>query len=142
MQLSVSVFNIYDTFFEIKKSKVLNKLQKSLRYQNTKYSPSVAQVDLCISLISKMYNINEKALKNRIYAHTTDAIDENYREACGMLYFILLNHFKWSWNSIIESLKTNKYCIHSYVNTFSDSKNKNTKERYMYVMNKISELEF
>lgn len=138
----VSFFNIYDSYFENKKEKIISKLKKDIETQKFSYPMKEAKLDLCISLISKIYNINEKVLKDRLLAHELNAIDDNYREACGMLYFICLKNMKWSWNAIVEYFKTNKYCIYTYVTTFEESKEKSLKEKYMYVISKVEEVNF
>lgn len=133
----MDVLAIYDSFFEEQKEKVLSRLSRSANSKKSKYDIDKAKFDLCVSLISKIYNVNRKALKNRSYAHSLNAINNNYREASGMLYFILLNHLNWSWKNITTYFKTNNYAIHTYVIRFEESKKKQTKERYMYVLDKI-----
>jgi len=139
MQVSVSILSIYDSYVENIKQKILIRLDKSIHSSRTKYAPQNAKLDLCISLISKIYNINKKILKDRDLAVKDSLNNENYREASGMLYFILLNDLNWSWKDIIENFKTNNHAIHTYVSKFQESKNKATKEKYLYVIDKMNE---
>lgn len=134
-----SILTIYDCFFEKQKERVINKLNKSVNSKNSKYAIDKAKFDLCISLICKIYNVKKKVLKNREYAHSLNAINDSYREASGMLYFILINHLNWTWKNITQYFKTNNYAIHTYVVKFEESKDKQTKERYIYILDKIKE---
>jgi len=139
MEVSVSALRIYDSYFEELRKKILNRLEIRVNKKRSKYNTDKAKFDLCISLISKIYGINQNVLKDRSIAHSQGAINENYREACGMLYFILMNDFKWTWNDIATCLKTNNFCIHTYVNKFQESKNRETKEKYLYIVTKVNE---
>lgn len=142
MQLVANFYNSFDSFFEQKKTKLLLKIKKQIEESNFSYNTNNEKIQITISLISKMYEIPEKVLKDRQLAHELKCIDSNYREACGMVFFVLINKLDWKWKDVIEHFNVNKYCIHKYMNYFQDSKKKSTKEKYMYICEKIDNLDF
>ena len=142
MELVASFYTSFDNFFELKKQKIVAKLQGKIKENDFSYKPDIAKLDLAISIISKIYDIPERVLKDRRVAHELNAIDGNYREACCMVFFLLLNKLNWTWVGVVDHFSVNKYCIHKYVNSFQESKKKSTKERYIYICEKIDNLEF
>lgn len=129
--------DIYDMYVESVKQKLTDRLQNRINKKRSKYNIEKAKFDFCICLVSKIYGVSQDVLKNRNKAHEKNAINKNYREASGMLYFILINKFNWSWEDIITNFKTNKFSIHKYINKFQETKDKETQDKYFYIIDKI-----
>jgi len=142
MQSIESFKNLYDSFFEERKVKIFSKIQNDIEKHKYSYPPHTAKLDLFISLIAKIYSIDEKILKDREYANNLGVMNKNYREASAMVYFICLKKLNWSWNDVVNYFKTNKPNIYRYISSLEESKDKQFKEKYLYVMSKIDAIDF
>lgn len=142
MQLETNFYNsVVDSFFKQKKKELIAKKKKQIEDGDFSVDTNFDKIEIIISAVSKIYGISESIIKNRKLAHQA-GINYNYREACGMIFFICINKLDWKWSQVIDYFGINRNGIYRYMNYFQDSKKKITKEKYIYICEKIDDLDF
>jgi hypothetical protein len=133
---------IFDTRFEKKKENIINGFKRAVKKrEEVNYSKS--KIDLLIFIISKVYGVPESILRdNRKTAKYPDISAIYIDGANGMFYFFLNKKLRFSIDDMCRMYHASNSYVSRCMGEASNSTNKETKDRFNYLNEKIESIEF